>query len=291
MRKILLIIVIALLPFSSLFASKLGIIASIPDIGSIASYIGGDNVEVYTIAHANSNPHNVDVLPSYMIKTASAKVFFEVGLQLDQWADAIIDGARNSHLLVVDCSEGISVLDKPKGKVDASMGDVHPFGNPHYWLNPANGIIIAENVKKGLIKIDPAHASTYQVNYSRFKDESLKKIEAWKLKMSYFKDKSMISYHPSWVYFAEAFDMVSKSTVEPVPGIAPTAKHLSELVALIKAEKIPILVQEPYFPDSAPKFLNRETGIKIFKIPPESDDVLPGSYWKHFDDIINQITR
>ena len=291
MKKTILLIVLISMSLCKAYASKIEIVASIPDIGSIASYIGGEKVEVYSIARANSNPHAVDVLPSYMIKTASAKIFLKVGLQLDQWADAIIEGSRNPRLLEVDCSEGINVLDKPAGKVDASMGDVHPFGNPHYWLNPANGIIIAENILKTLKKVDHDNSEFYQSNYDRFRVETLARIENWKAQLAGFKDKSMISYHRSWVYFATEFGMNAIATVEPVPGIPPTAKHLTELIALIKAEKVQILLQESYFPDSAPKFLNRETGIKVVKAAPECSDVSPGSYWKHFDDIISAITR
>jgi len=126
------------------------IVASLPDIGSIASYIGGDKVEVASIAQANANPHSVEVFPSYMAKAARASLFLKCGLALDQWADAIIDGSRNNNLMVIDCSSGINVLEKPTGKVDASKGDVHPFGNPHYWLDPSNGVVIAQNILEGL---------------------------------------------------------------------------------------------------------------------------------------------
>src|SRR5688500_18297305 len=115
-------------------ALKAQVAASLPDLASTAASVGGNRVEVFAIAKASANPHSVEVLPSYMIKVARARVYLKVGLWLDGWADAVIDGSRNKGLLVADCSAGIPVLEKPEGKVDASHGDVHPHGNPHYWL-------------------------------------------------------------------------------------------------------------------------------------------------------------
>ncbi len=157
-------IMAVLLVMSVAASAKVRIVASLPDLGSIAAYIGGDKVSVSSITNANANPHSVEVFPSYMAKVSQAALYLKCGLELDQWADAIIDGSRNNNLAVVDCSNGIEVLEKPTGKVDASKGDVHPFGNPHYWLNPANGIIIARNILAGLQKVDPDNAQVYQTN-------------------------------------------------------------------------------------------------------------------------------
>src|SRR3954466_6026996 len=151
----------ALLAFLAATASvsaKIKVAASLPDLASIASYVGGGEVEVFSIAKSNSNPHFVEVLPSFMIKVSRVAIFLKAGLALDQWADAIIEGSRNNKLSVVDCSGGVDVLEKPTGKVDASMGDVHPQGNPHYWLDPVNGIVIAGHVRDALKSEDPSHA-------------------------------------------------------------------------------------------------------------------------------------
>jgi len=273
------------------YAAPIKIASAIPDIGSIASYIGGDKVEVFSIAKSNANPHFVEVLPSYMIKVSRAALYLKAGLALDQWSDEIIDGSRNDKLLVADCSIGISVLQKPTGKVDASMGDVHSEGNPHYWLDPANGIIIAENVLVTLKKADPANSSYYDANYSRFKSETEKRLVGWKGKMAKYAGQKVVSYHSSWVYFSNAFQLVIAANVEPLPGIPPTGKHLAELVDLIKKNHITLLLQEPYFPDQAPQFLARQTGIRIFKFAPSCFGVKADEYFKHFDDMIDQITK
>lgn len=272
-------------------AAKIKVAASLPDIASIAASVGGSEVEVFSIAKANSNPHFVEVLPSYMIKVSRVAVYLKVGMALDQWADAIIEGSRNSKLDVVDCSVGIDVLEKPTGKVDASLGDVHPQGNPHYWLDPANGAIIAEHVREALSKADPGHADLFAANAKKFTDDAAKRIQDWKTKMAPLKGSNIITYHSSWAYFANAFGFKIVGYVEPFPGIPPTAKHLQELVDKIKAQKAKILIQEPYYGDNDPDFLARQTGIKVFRFTPSCEGVGADDYLKHFDAIIKTLSE
>jgi zinc/manganese transport system substrate-binding protein len=270
-------------------AAKVKVAASIPDLASIASYVGGDQIEVFSIAKSNANPHFVEVLPSYMIKVSRVAVFLKAGLALDQWADAIIEGSRNSKLAVVDCSAGIEVLDKPTGKVDASLGDVHPMGNPHYWLDPLNGSILADNIASALAKEDPGHADLFKANAGKFKEENAKRYQGWKSKLATLNGVAIVTYHSSWVYFAKAFGMRIVGMVEPYPGIPPTAKHLQELVERIKSDTAGILIQEPYFAGDDPKFLARKTGIKVFRFTPSCEGVAAGDYWKHFDGMVNAL--
>jgi zinc/manganese transport system substrate-binding protein len=291
MKKILLIVTMLFLSSASVFAASIKIAAALPDLGSIASYIGGDKVEVFSIAKNNSNPHFVEVLPSYMIKVSRAAMYLKCGLALDQWSDEIIDGSRNDRLVVVDCSNGVPVLQKPTGRVDASLGDVHPEGNPHYWLDPANGIIVANNILAGLKRVDPSNSDYYDANFENFKIEIEKRIADWQSKMSKLSGQKMIGYHSSWVYFSNAFNLPIAGYVEPLPGIPPTGKHLANLVSLIKRDNISLLIQEPYFPDEAPLFLARQTGIKVYKIAPSCNDVKSDSYSKHFDEVVDRLTK
>jgi zinc/manganese transport system substrate-binding protein len=266
-------------------SAKVKVAASLPDLASIAAYVGGGEVEVFSIAKANSNPHFVEVLPSYMIKVSRTAVFLKAGLGLDQWADAIIEGARNPGLLVEDCSGGIEVLEKPSGKVDASQGDVHPQGNPHYWLDPANGPIIASHVRAALSKADPKHADLYAANEKKFSEECAKRNGEWHARLAGLKGSAIITYHSSWVYFANAFGLRIAGYVEPFPGIPPTARHLRELTEKIKSEKARILIQEPYYGDSDPKFLARQTGIRLFRFTPSCEGTGAGDYLGHFETI------
>jgi ABC-type Zn uptake system ZnuABC Zn-binding protein ZnuA len=282
-------LVVVVLAGSAAAKTPLRIVAALPDIGSIASFIGSNNIEVSSIARANSDPHTVEVFPSFMAKVAQAAVYLKCGLGLDQWSDAIIDGSRNNNIRVVDCSNGIMVIEKPV-KADASMGDVHPFGNPHYWLDPRNGCIIGRNILEALKSVDPVNASDYERNFGRFKAQCDSLFTAWLTKLKPIEGRKIISYHSSWAYFAVAFHVSVIEHIEPFPGIPPTGKHLAHLCDVIKKDSVALIMQEPYFSDDAPRFLNRQTGIRIFKCTPACCDVKPVSYLSHFDAIVNQLS-
>jgi zinc/manganese transport system substrate-binding protein len=276
--------------FSPVGATPIRIVAALPDFGSIASYIGGDKAEVSAIAKASSNPHSVEVFPSYMAKVSRADIYLKCGLGLDQWSDAIIDGSRNSRIIIIDCSNGVVVLEKPAGKVDASMGDVHPFGNPHYWLDPKNGCVIAGNIAAGLEKLDPANTAYYAARVEKFTKECAARVSGWKEKIKLIQNARIITYHSSWGYFCDAFGFTIVAKVEPFPGIPPTGQHLAELVNTIKKESVAFIIQEPYFSDDAPRFLNRQTGVKTFSCSPSCQDVSPSSYFAHFESIVSQLS-
>jgi zinc/manganese transport system substrate-binding protein len=280
---------IAVAALTDVSQAAIRVVAALPDLGSIAAYIGGDKVEVTAIAKANSNPHSIEVFPSYMAKVSKAAIYLKCGLELDQWSNEIIDGSRNNQILIVDCSEGIEVLEKPTGKVDASMGDVHPSGNPHYWLDPQNGIVIAKNIAAGLHKTDPTNTAYYESRVEQFKKECLDNIVRWKSEIKPWAGANIMTYHSSWAYFADAFGFTIVAKVEPFPGIPPTGNHLAELVDVIKKQNVIFILQEPYFPDDAPRFLKRQTGIKVFKCAPSCLDVTPSSYLGHFEEIITQL--
>lgn len=270
--------------------AAIGVAASVPDLASIASAIGGSRLETFSVARADANPHSVEVLPSYMIKVAKAKVFLKVGLGLDAWADAIVRGSRNRSIDVVDCSDGIEVMEKPISKVDASQGDVHPEGNPHYWLDPANGAILARTIENALVKADPSGRAEYEAGLSRFLKELEARRTGWKAKMSPLEGRSVFTYHSSWPYFARAFRLKIAGKVEPVPGIPPNARHLSELIGMAKTENVKIILQEPYFPKEGGEFLHRQAGIAVLKISPSCSGSGPSDYLTHFDMLVEAVS-
>jgi ABC-type Zn uptake system ZnuABC Zn-binding protein ZnuA len=268
--------------------AKIRVAASTTDIASIANSVGGDQVEVFAIARPNADPHRIEALPSYMVKVSRAQVFLEVGLQLDQWADAIVDGSRNDKVLKVDCSQGVNVLEKP-AHVDASMGDVHPNGNPHYWLDPRNGGVIARNAAEAFARIDPAHASDFRARAEAFAKECAAAYERDRLLADKVPSKAIFTYHRSWTYFADAFGFEVVATVEPVPGIPPTARHLTELEQLAKSRKVLLLLQEPYFSADAGKFLARGSGVRPVTASSACDTDAAGSYLAHFDAVMHAL--
>jgi zinc/manganese transport system substrate-binding protein len=269
--------------------AKFRVAASINDLASIASTVGGDEVEVFSIARSTADTHHIEVLPSYMVKVSRARVYLKVGLGLDQWADGIIDGSRNTHLLAVDCSQNVPVLEKPTQQVNASMGDVHPYGNPHYWPDPRNGAIVAKTIADAFARIDPAHASEYRERAEKFGKEA---EETWKRGKSVADDmpvKEIITYHRSWTYFANAFDFDVAAEAEPVPGIPPTGRHLGEVVKIAKERRVPVFLQEPWFSSDAGRFLAREAGLRVVVASPSCDSPAAGSYLSHISELIAKV--
>ena len=272
-------------------AAAIRIIASTTDLASIAATVGGDQVEVAAISRPNSDVHRVEVLPSYMVRVARAQVYLKVGLSLDQWADQIIDGSRNAKLTVIDCSQHVEALDKPIGRVDARQGDVHPNGNPHYWLDPHNGGVVAQDIAEALGRLDPAHAGDYRTRAGAFAAECERHRAAAVADVAGLAVKEILTYHASWVYLAHATGLSVAGTVEPNPGIPPTGGHLQDLVELVRQRQLKVLLQEPYFSDEAAGFLARETGVRTVKVSPSCDGTTPGSYLAHFDGLIAAIAK
>jgi ABC-type Zn uptake system ZnuABC Zn-binding protein ZnuA len=246
-------------------------------------------VEVFSIARPTADVHRIEVLPSYMVKVSRARLFLKVGMGLDQWADGIIDGSRNTRLTTVDCSQGIDRLEVPTAQVNASMGDIHPYGNPHYWLDPRNGAVIARTIADAFAKADPAHAAGYHDRAEAFAKQAGETFERGKSMAAALPVKRMITYHRSWTYFGNAFGIDIAAEAEPVPGIPPTGKHLAEIVKIAKERKVPIFLQEPYFSGDAGRFLAREAGLRVVVASPSCDSTAPGSYLAHFNQLFGEI--
>lgn len=267
------------------------IVASTNDLASIASYVGGDRVQVMAICRATGDPHRVEVLPSYMVRVAKADLYLKVGLGLDQWADAIIDGSHNGRLEVVDCSAGVSVLEKPTRKVDASEGDVHSDGNPHYWLNPANGAVVAKTIAVTLSRLDPTGTAGFEARAAEFAQAATALSARCLATGVGLSSRSIITYHRSWSYLAAACGLEVVSTMEPVPGIPPTGRHLKELVDIIKLRRVSLVLSESYFAADAGKFLTRETGVRVVVASPSCANPSASSYFEHFEELIGLLTR
>lgn len=264
------------------------VVASTTDLASIAELIGGDKVEVKSIAGGTADPHYVEVLPSYMIRVAKADIYLKVGLDLDRWANEIIDGSRNGKLVVVDCSARIEPLERPTERVDASMGDVHPQGNPHYWLDPANGVLVAGMVFDALVKVDGNNHEYYADRLEQFRATFERKSVVWAKRAEGLEGLELITYHNSWPYFSRAFGIRIAGFVEPKPGIEPTASHTAEIVELVKAKNIRVIGVEPYFSRRAPDTIARMTEARVVTLPPSVGGT--GSavdYWSLFDSLLD----
>jgi len=289
MRTELLLAAALLLGTPGVGHARLRVAASTNDLASIAASVGGEQIEAFAIARPNNDVHRVEVLPSYMVKVSKADLYLKVGLGLDAWADAIIAGSRNQRVRIVDCSKGIDPLERPTDKVTAAMGDVHPNGNPHYWLDPRNGAQVARTIAEALGQADPAHAGDYHERAEALAKECEAARERGRRLAAGLPVREIVTYHRSWPYLAAAFGLTIAATVEPVPGIPPTARHLAELLAIIRSRRIPVLLQEPYFSGDAGKFLARESGLRVVVASASCEKPEAGSYLAHLADVLQQI--
>ncbi len=245
---------------------KVRVVTSTTDLADIVKTIGGDRVTVTSIARGNQDPHYVEVLPSYMIKVRKADLYFMVGMELDLWAQQIIDGSRNRKIVVVDCSMEINKMEIPTGTVDASMGDIHRFGNPHYWLDPQNGKRIASLIAQKLSNAAPKSSELFYQNLDAFNLQLDNAIIDWEKRFVNLRGKKLIYYHNSWPYFSNRFGLDTVGFLEPKPGITPSPSKLNQIIQLIETETIQVIASETYFSDRAPKFIASKTGVKTVQL-------------------------
>jgi zinc/manganese transport system substrate-binding protein len=289
MKKLFIILLIISV---SINFAKIKVVASTTVIYDLVKEIGKDKVTVDFIARGDQDPHFVEVLPSYMIKLRNADIFFRVGMGLEMWSNQLIDGSRNSNLKVIDLASDIDKKEVPSFKPDASYGDVHPYGNPHYWLDPKNAKIMAKEIYEALSSESNQDESYFKNNLNDFNNRIDKKLNEWSSKMSSFKGKSFIFFHASWIYFADRFGIKTVGFVEPKPGIAPSPSHNAELIQLIKKQGIRTIIMENFYSDSAPNQLAQLTGIKVVKVPTAVFGIKNiNSYIEMMDYIINQILQ
>jgi ABC-type Zn uptake system ZnuABC Zn-binding protein ZnuA len=252
---------------------KLQVLTSTADLKSIAEFIGADKVEVASIAVGYQDPHFVEAKPSYMLKARNAELFIKIGMDLELgWENLILEGARNSKILVgtighLDASSGIEKLDVPLGSVDRSMGDIHPMGNPHYWLDPLNAKIIAENIAVRLSLILPQAESYFRQNLLEFNKKIDRKMIEWKAKLGPFKGQSIAIYHRSWTYFTNRFGLNVACSLEPKPGIPPSPGHLKQVIEIIKQKGIKAILMEVFYDEKPARFVAGQTGAKVVIVP------------------------
>jgi zinc/manganese transport system substrate-binding protein len=243
------------------------VVTSIPDHAALVRAIGGDAVEVESIVKGNRDVHSVELLPSFMIKVRRADVYVKVGMDLDLWSRQIVDGSRNARLVVVDASEGVEKLEVPTFKVDASYGDLHLYGNPHYWLDPANVRPQGEAILAGLARVRPELADRFRANLDTYVQRVEEGLLTWAARLAPFAGAQVVSFHDSWPYFARRFDFDVVDFLEPKPGVPPTPSHVAALQRRLAGGQVKAILMESYFDDRVPEMLSRATGVPVVKVP------------------------
>jgi len=249
------------------FADTIKIVTTTTDMKSIAEFIGGNKVSVTSIATGYQNPHFVDPKPSYIISLTKASLFVTVGLDLETgWSPQLLSSSRNTKIQkgsagYVDASEGVNLLQVPT-TANRAEGDIHIYGNPHYWLDPLNGKIIARNIANGLERVDPTNRSFYEANLVAFNNKIDLKLKEWQGKMAAYKGSKIIAYHNEWVYFETRFGLQIVDFMEPKPGIPPTPSQLVKVIKEVTANKIKVIISSPYFTTSSSDVVSKQTGVK-----------------------------
>jgi zinc/manganese transport system substrate-binding protein len=282
---------------------KLNIVTTTTNLQSIAQAVGGDHVDVSAISTGKEDPHYISAKPSYMLKAKKADLWIRIGLELEiGYESLILEGSRNPRIHIgspghLDASEGITPLEVPTVKVSRSMGDVHPLGNPHYWLDPYNGRIIAQNICRCLKQLDPEHAGDYDRNLaafvlkvdnamfgakvvqavggeklwrmqsngtldSFFKDHALSR-DGWLARLQPFEHAKIVTYHRSWTYFVSRFHLDDVAELEPKPGIPPGPAHILEVIETMRSDKAGIIVMEPFYNRADADAVADKTGARV----------------------------
>lgn len=248
-------------------AGTIKVVSTTTDMKSIAELIGGNKVSVSSIATGYQNPHFVDPKPSYIIGLAGADLFITVGLDLEiGWSPQLLTSSRNTKIQkgaagYVDASVNIPLMQVPNA-ANRAEGDIHIYGNPHYWLDPMNGKIIARNIADGLERIDPSNRSFYEANLKAFDDKIDAKMKEWQARMAAFKGTKIIAYHNEWCYFENRFGLQIVDFMEPKPGIPPSPSQLVKVIKEISANKIKVIISSPYFTTSSSDVVSKQTGAK-----------------------------
>lgn len=256
---------------SCIRAGIIKVVTTTTDMKSITELVGGNKVSVTSIATGYQNPHFVDPKPSYIIKLSNADMFVTVGLDLETgWSPQLLASSRNNKIQkgaagYVDASNGVSLYQVPS-LVNRSEGDIHIYGNPHYWLDPLNGKVIARNIANGLEKIDPANKDFYENNLQVFFHKIDAKMNEWQAKMAPYKGTKIIAYHNEWVYFEKRFGLDIVDFMEPKPGIPPSPSQLVKVIKEVKADNIKVIISSPYFSTSSSDVVAKQTGVKELTI-------------------------
>jgi len=294
MKKILLILCTILACAVSANA-KLNVVATLPDFGSLAREIGGDKIDIVTLAKPTEDPHFVDARPSFVVSLRSTDVLIDGGAELEiGWLPPLLQNARNPKIEIgkpgrVQASQGIRLMNVPTN-VTRAAGDVHALRNPHFMSDPIIAKAVAQHIAQSFSAVDSANAAVYDANYKKFEAAINAKLQEWGAAMLPFKGQNVVAYHDSWVYFAHRFGVNIDIFLEPKPGIPPSPSHLTEVIAQMKARHIKAIIVEPFHDRRIAEKVASATGAKVVEFS-QFPGGLPGtdSYVKLIDTLVSRL--
>jgi zinc/manganese transport system substrate-binding protein len=275
--------------------AKIKVVATLPDLASLAREVGGDKVEVSAMAKPTEDSHFVDARPSFVVQLRSADVLIDGGAELELgWLPPLLQNARNPKLEVgkpgrVQASQGVRLMNVPTN-VTRAAGDVHALGNPHFMTDPIIAKTVAQHIAQSFAAVDPPNAASYDANYKKFEATINAKLQEWGAAMLPFKGQSVVAYHDSWVYFAHRFGLNIDIFLEPKPGIPPSPSHLAEVIEKMKAQKIKAIIVEPFHDRKIAEKVASATGAKVVDFA-QYPGALPDtdSYVKLIDALVSRL--
>lgn len=306
-------------------SEPLRIVATTADIADLARRIAGDRAVVSSICTGTEDPHYLTAKPGFIARARTADLWIAVGLELESaWELPVLNGSRNRNIQpgadgYLDLSKSVELLDVPRGPLSRAMGDVHPGGNPHYWLDPLNGRRMAEAIAERLARLRPDQAGEFYAHLAEFRNaldermfgaealkggkaetlwkrharcEGIAHLGGWAAQLAPLRGKGLVTYHKSWIYFAHRFGLHVVGELEPKPGVPPTAAHLADLVAAMKAEQVNLILQEPFYSAKAAEQVAAKTGARVVVVAnsvggqPEATD-----YLALMDRIVDELSK
>ncbi|HEU5217024.1 MAG TPA: metal ABC transporter substrate-binding protein [Gemmatimonadales bacterium] len=283
MRSFVLAAVLSAAALSFPAHAKLKVVATVSDLGAITSAVGGDLVSVETLSRSTQDPHFADAKPSLILSLARADLLVLNGMDLEVgWLPVMLTGSRNAKVQrgepgYLDCSTLITPREVPIQKLDRSMGDIHPGGNPHYTKDPRNAALVARGIADRLSQLDPSHHQQYAANAARFQQALQAKMAEWSKALAPLKGRPVVTYHKSWIYFVDFAGMVEVAFVEPKPGIPPNPAHVTNVLNVIRARDVKVILQEQWYPAATSELLVKNSRAKLVRVPgmtPEGSDYL-----------------
>ena len=294
------VVVAALLAGTTVNAqSTLRVVTSTEDLRSITSEVGGDRVDVVALAKGYQDPHFVEPKPSFLLAMSRADLYIAVGRDLEiGWLPPLLTSSRNSKIQrgsngYLDASLNVHILEIPTVQITRAMGDVHPLGNPHYWLGPNNGRLIAQAIRDKLGELSPANRDYFSQRYDDFDRRLADAEKRWDATMAPYKGTKLVTYHRSWPNFVERFGLEVMGYVEPKPGIPPSPVHTIELIGEMKRANVKLILVEPYFNLKTPEAIaNQIPGGKVLVLAPSVGGVKEATdYIRLFDYNVNLLAE
>src|SRR3954462_4928659 len=287
----------ALFAAGSIAGAQLRVVATTPDLASVAREVAGDRANVVALAKATEDPHFVDAKPSFVVTLNRADALVEGGAELELgWLPPLLENSRNSKIAAgapghIVASEGIRVLEIPTS-FDRSKGDIHSLGNPHFMIDPVAAKTVARNIANHLGQIDPKNAAAYNANLAKFNGRIDAKLAAWQQQLAPYRGAKIVTYHRDFIYLAQRFGLTIVDELEPKPGIAPSPAHLAQVIGKMRANNVKVILVQPFQNRKTAETVARQTGAAVLDTPQQPGAASnTNSYFDMMDNLVGALAR